>query len=178
MAGLRPALLALALCLLSGPARADDRALLDRAIAQATGQFEAALPALGSTLFDVDIAAYRAALEQGSFTGGAWQGRTRLAMEIRAKNSGSCRQFAAFVRIPPEDGAVGFVLCPQFFDPGADALRALTILHEMVHAVAGRDECQAMAFAAHVEQLATGRFTPVNAYWAASNCAGSPYRLP
>ena len=70
------------------------------------------------------------------------------------------------------------VLCPQFFSDGADALRVLTVLHEMVHAVAGPDECQAMAFAARVEHAATGQFTPVDAYWQASGCEGSAYRLP
>jgi len=35
-----------------------------------------------------------------------------------------------------------------------------------------------MAFAARVEQAATGRFTPVGAYWQASRCAASAFSLP
>ncbi|WDR00277.1 hypothetical protein PSC71_05735 [Devosia sp. J2-20] len=44
--------------------------------------------------------------------------------------------------------------------------------------VAGRDECQAMAFAARIEQLARGDYTPVDSYWQAQDCSGGPYRLP
>jgi len=44
--------------------------------------------------------------------------------------------------------------------------------------VAGSNECQAMAFAALIEQLATGSFTPVTRYWEANGCAGSGYALP
>ncbi|MGV8854595.1 MAG: hypothetical protein ACOH2L_08085 [Devosia sp.] len=174
---LRPILIVLLACL-ALPAQADDAALLDRALAGARAQFAQALPRLGENEFGVDVASYRKALALEDFTAGAWKSAVRVAPKIRAKASGSCQDFAAFVRIPPDKGVVPLVLCPQFFTPGADRLRVLTILHEMVHAVAGRDECQAMAFAARVEQLATGRLTPVDAYWRANKCASSAYRLP
>jgi hypothetical protein len=35
-----------------------------------------------------------------------------------------------------------------------------------------------MAYAARIQSLATGRFTPVDAYWQANNCAGSAFSLP
>ena len=101
-----------------------------------------------------------------------------LAVEIRPEASGSCSRFAAFVVTPPKGGTIPLVLCPKFFTAGADALRELTILHEMVHVVAGTDECQAMAFAARIEMAAKGTFTPVDAYWRANSCEGSRYRLP
>ena len=170
--------LILLLALVVAPARADDAALLDRALAGARTLFAQALPGLGATAFGVDVAAYGKALALQDFASGAWTASVRVAPAIRSKASGSCSRFAAFVRIPPEDGVVPLVLCPQFFTPGADRLRVLTILHEMVHAVAGRDECQAMAFAAHLEQRTTGDFTPVEAYWRANACASSAYRLP
>ena len=77
-----------------------------------------------------------------------------------------------------QNAVVPLVVCPRFFTPGADELRELTILHEMVHVVAGTNECQAMAFAARVQHAATGRFTPVDGYWRASGCESSQYRLP
>ncbi|WP_224704583.1 hypothetical protein [Devosia aquimaris] len=175
---LRRFVVTLALACLVAPAQASDQALLDRALDSARAQFARALPQLGATAHGVDVAAYRKALLLQTFTGGAWDGPVTPSLTIRTEATGSCAKFAAFVRMPPEDGVVPLVLCPQFFAPGADALRALTILHEMVHVVAGRDECQAMAFAAHVEVLASGRFTPVDAYWAASRCQQSPFSLP
>jgi hypothetical protein len=168
----------LVLCSLAGTVQADDRAMLARAIDGAAEQFEAARPGLDRQLFGVDVEAYRDALYRQQFRGGAWQGETQLNLELRAQSSGSCGRFAAFVRIPPQDGVVDLVLCPEFFSPGADGLRTLTVLHEMVHVVAGRDECQAMAFAARIEQLASGSFTAVDAYWRAQDCAASGYRLP
>lgn len=160
------------------PAQASDKALLDQALDSARAQFDQAVPHLEATVFGVDIAAYAKALALQAFTGGAWDGSVRVALTIRTEATGSCADFAAFVRMPPEDGVVPLVLCPQFFAPGADRLRALTILHEMVHAVAGRDECQAMAFAARIEMLASGHFTPVDAYWRANQCTQSRYALP
>lgn len=160
------------------PAMADDGALLEQALTRATASFEAALPRLGAIEFGVDIGAYRDALTLGRFDSALWGGTISVDTVIRDAASGSCRRFAAFVRIPPENGVASLVLCPQFFTPGADALRELTILHEMVHVVAGRDECQAMAFAAQVEMAAKGNFTPVEAYWQASGCAGSEFDLP
>jgi len=170
--------LALVACCLPNAAQADEQDVLERAVQGAISQFEAAAPRLGNSLFGVDVAAYRDALRHRRFVGGLWPGETQLAFEIRSQNSGSCSRFAAFVRIPPENGVVGLVLCPEFFISGADALRRLTILHEMVHVVAGRDECQAMAFAASIEQLASGSYTPVDAYWQTRNCSTGPYRLP
>jgi hypothetical protein len=159
-------------------AHADDNALLERALAGATATFEAALPHLDTSEFGVDVAAYRDALTLGQFASGHWGGAVRVATAIRDSATGSCARYAAFVRIPPENGSVSLVLCPEFFAAGADDLRELTVLHEMVHVVAGGDECQAMAFAARVQQAATGRFTPVDAYWQASGCEGSEFRLP
>ena len=168
----------LLVALLTGSAMADDRAMLNQAFDAAIATFEAARPALAEREMGVDIAAYRDALTLQQFQSGHWSGRVTLDVVIRDTADGSCSRFAAFVRIPPENGTVRLVLCPQFFSAGADGLRELTVLHEMVHVVAGPDECQAMAFAARVEQAATGRFTPVDAYWQASGCEGSEFRLP
>ena len=159
-------------------ASADDAGLLDQALTRATATFEKALPRLGAVSFGVDVAAYRDALTLGRFDSAVWGGTIMLGTTIRDSASGSCSRYAAFVRIPPEDGAVTLVLCPQFFTPGADGLRELTILHELVHVVAGSDECRAMAFAAAVQQAATGRFTPVAAYWQENSCEGSAFSLP
>ncbi len=166
------------MALLCLPASAQQRAMLDRALDDAIATFERALPALGGSLADVDLATYRDALTLQRFGSSRWGGEVAVELAIRDGNTGSCSRFAAFVRLPPEAGVIQLVLCPQFFRPDADALRELTILHEMVHVVAGSDECRAMAFAARIQHAATGRFTPVDAYWRASGCAGSSYRLP
>ena len=171
-------LMALILSCLGSAAQADDQALLERALATARVQAERALPALDGQAYGVDLAAYQAALRLAPFASAVWGGQTRVDLQIRSEATGSCSRYAAFVRMPPENGTVPLVLCPQFFTPGADGLRVLTILHEMVHVVAGRDECQAMALAARIEHLATGAFTPVDAYWAASQCDRSAYALP
>jgi hypothetical protein len=73
---------------------------------------------------------------------------------------------------------VRLTLCPQFSEEGSRELRRLTVLHEMVHVVAGPDECRAMAFAARIEHLATGSFTPVDRYWQANGCDRSGFGLP
>jgi hypothetical protein len=164
--------------LLTAPAQAQDNAVLERALTRATATFEAALPYLDASEFGVDVAAYRDALTLGQFASDHWGGTVSVTTAIRQGATGSCTRYAAFVRIPPENGSVSLVFCPQFFTDGADDLRELTVLHEMVHVVAGSDECQAMAFAARVQQAANGRFTPVDAYWAASGCEGSSYRFP
>ncbi|UJW84470.1 hypothetical protein [Devosia sp. SL43] len=168
----------LATALMAAPTLADDAALLDRALTRATATFEAALPQLGASEFGVDVAAYRDALTLGQFSSRHWGGTVSVETAIRDEATGSCGRYAAFVRIPPENGVVSLVLCPQFFTDGADGLRELTILHEMVHVVAGSDECQAMAFAARVQEAVTGTFTPVSAYWEANGCAGTGYSLP
>jgi hypothetical protein len=167
----------LAAIMISQPSLGQD-GQLERALAQAVDRFERALPRLGTTLLDVDVAAYRDALTLLRFRSDHWGGEITLRLEQRGEATGSCSRFAAFVRLPPENGAIALVLCPQFFSPDADALRVLTLLHEMVHVVAGTNECQAMAFAAHVEQAATGSFTPVDRYWQANGCEGGRYRLP
>ena len=159
-------------------AAAQQQSLLDQAVRDALATFERAAPSLSGVEFGVDMAAYGRALRGQTFQSAVWGGQVSVKRTIRDAATGSCGRFAAFVRIPPENGVVSLVLCPQFFTEGADALRELTILHEMVHVVAGSSECQAMALAARIEQAAHGRFTPVGKYWAASGCEGSPYRLP
>jgi hypothetical protein len=171
-------LLPLLFVLLATPAFGADQAVLERALDKAVALFEEALPRLGAGEMGVEIAAYRDALTLQRFTSGHWGYPVSVDVQIRSAAEGSCSRYAAFVRIPPENGMVRLVACPQFFAPGADDLRALTILHEMVHVVAGPDECRAMALAARIEQLATGRSTPVDAYWQASGCTGSQFRLP
>ena len=171
-------LAAILVLLLASPAAAEDRPMLDEALDAAIATFETALPRLRADEMGVDVAAYRDALTLQRFQSDHWGGMVDIELVIREAQEGSCGRFAAFTRIPPENGAVRLVLCPQFFSPGADALRQLTMLHEMVHAVAGSDECQAMAFAARIEQAATGRFTPVDAYWRANGCGETGFRLP
>ena len=167
----------LALCLVTA-VQADDSALLEQALDRAVTTFEKALPQLSATEFGVDVAAYRDALTLQQFQSRHWGGTVSVELVARDGATGSCGRFAAFVRVPPENGVVPLVLCPQFFTAGADGLRELTILHEMVHVVAGTNECQAMAFAANVEMAAKGRFTPVDGYWKASGCQASGYTLP
>ena len=171
-------LIAILLLLMARPVLAQERALLDDALDAAIATFEAALPRLSADEIGVDVAAYRDALTLQRFSSAHWGGTVTVDFVLREAREGSGTRFAAFVRIPPEQGTAQLVLCPQFFTTGADALRELTILHEMVHVVAGPDECQAMAFAARVEQASSGRFTPVDAYWRASGCGGSRYGLP
>lgn len=174
--GMRFCLILLAILLVTlSPARADTAsAAFDRAI----GQFEKALPRLPADSLGVDIEAYRDVLTLRSFSSRYWGGTVRLKVDDNAAGDAACKRFAAFVRLPPHSGTVSLVLCPQFFAEGSDALRTLTILHELVHVVAGPDECRAMAFAARIEQLATGRHTPVERYWQANQCARSGFSLP
>lgn len=168
------ALIFLALCSLV-PARAD---MIESAFDRAVDQFEKAMPGLPATLFGVEVAAYRDALTLRTFSSPHWGGTTRLAVVSDGGTTGSCQRYAAFVRLPPENGRVTLTLCPQFLSPGADALRTLTVLHEMVHVVAGPNECRAMAFAARIEQSATGAFTDVGRYWQANTCTESGFTLP
>ncbi|KFL32331.1 hypothetical protein JP75_05140 [Devosia riboflavina] len=169
--------LALLIFMLSAlsPARAD---MADAAFDRAIAQFETARPHLPAELFGVDVAAYRAALTFRKFTSSHWGGSIIMRVENGSEANTSCARFAAFVSLPPSEGKVRLVLCPQFSTPGADALRTLTILHELVHVVAGPNECRAMAFAAHIEQAATGRFTDISNYWRANSCEGSGFSLP
>lgn len=175
---MRRAIAAIILFTLAAPALAQEQRTVEQALDGALTTFEEALPTLSADEFGVDVAAYRDALSLQRFQSGYWGGTITVEIERRDSATGSCGQFAAFVRIPPENGAVRLVLCPQFFSRGADALRQLTILHEMVHVVAGPDECRAMAFAARIEMAATGAFTPVDRYWRANGCEQSDYRLP
>ncbi len=154
------------------------QAELDTAWAEAIAAFEKAAPRLGRGSFDVDVRAYGEALGQRRFSSAYWGGAIEVTIARADASDANCNSFAAYVRLPPRDGQVRLVTCPQFFSAGADALRRLTILHEMVHVVAGPDECRAMAFAARVEQLALGQFTPVERYWRANGCQNSGFSLP
>ncbi|KKB78670.1 hypothetical protein VW35_09090 [Devosia soli] len=156
------------------PARAG---VVESAFDRAIAQFEAALPKLQAELFGVDTAAYRDALTLRNFASRHWGGRVELKVR-EGSSDGSCARFAAFVRLPPENGTMSLILCPQFSTEGADSLRTLTILHEMVHVVAGPNECRAMAFAAEIERLSTGAVTPVDVYWQTNGCDGSGFRRP
>jgi len=167
------------LCLLGAPAQAQDQQQqINAAFATAVDSFERALPGLSSQTMGVDVAAYRDALTLLRFESKFWGTHVGVDLANLPAGHAACGRYAAFVRIPPHDGRVRLALCPQFFTPGADELRVLTILHEMVHVVAGPDECRAMAFAASVEQLATGTHTPVDAYWQANGCARNAFPLP
>lgn len=166
----------LVLLLASPAALAQDAA--DRAFAAAADAFETALPSLERELYGVDLAAYRDGLTLRRFSSAHWGGTVRLAVTSPSSANGDCGRFAAYVTIPPQEGVVRLALCPQFYQEGTDGLRRLTVLHEMVHVVAGPDECRAMAFAARIEQVATGRHTPVDRYWQANGCAGSGFSLP
>ena len=170
-----PLLAALVLTLPAGPAQAD---AISSALNDAIAAFNAARAGLPAELAGVDVAAYGDALTTGRFSSRHWGGEVALDLYESADAGGACARFAAYVRLPPQDGAVRLTLCPQFSAEGTPELRRLTVLHEMVHAVAGPDECRAMAFAARVEQAATGSFTPVDLYWQANSCAGSGFRLP
>ena len=138
------------------------------AINRAIELFEAASPQLPARLHGVDREQYRAALTLG-------QG---VALVTDSDPADRCSRFAAYTLLPAQNGVVRMVFCPRFFSDGTDALRALTVLHEMVHVVAGHDECRAMAFAAAIEQGAVARFTPVDAYWQANTCGNSGFSLP
>ena len=172
---MRFCLVFLFLALSLASARAD---VVDTAFSRAVDQFDSALPQLPAELFGVDVSAYRDALTLRQFSSSYWGGTISLRVENGSKDNASCARFAAFVRLPPSNGQVSLILCPQFRTEGADALRRLTVLHELVHVVAGPDECRAMAFAAQIEQLAGGRVTNVDRYWQANDCDSSGFSLP
>lgn len=175
MRSLVPLLATLALALPPAPARAD---AISTAFNDAMAAFTAASPQLSVQLAGVDVVAYGQALSSGRFASGHWGEEIVLDLHESADNGGSCARYAAYVHLPPRDGAVRLTLCPQFSEEGTRELRRLTVLHEMVHVVAGPDECRAMAFAARIEQLATGSFTPVDRYWQANGCDSSGFSLP
>lgn len=149
-----------------------------RAFDAAIALFEKALPGLGAEMSGVATATYRDALTLRRFRSAHWGDAVDLRITDAASESAGCARFAAYVDLPPRNGTATLTVCPRFHRDGSDALRALTILHEVVHAVAGPDECRAMAFAAAIEQGATGRFTDVGRYWRANSCQASPYALP
>jgi hypothetical protein len=167
----------LLLALLTLPA-ASAETLVRRALDDAFSAFRAAAPHLGSIAFGVDVAAYGDALRQRRFNSAHWDGVIVLDITTGSEADAACKSFAAYVTLPPREGRIALVTCPQFRSSGTDPLRRLTILHEMVHVVAGPDECRAMAFAARVEQLALGQFTPVERYWRANGCHNSGFSLP
>ncbi len=168
------------ICLLASitASSAHAEVLVNSALDDAIAVFEKAAPRLGRQTFDVDVRAYHEALTQARFVSGYWGEAINVSIVSAKASDPGCNSFAAYVSLPPRDGVVTLALCPQFQSPGADSLRRLTILHEMVHVVAGPDECRAMAFAARLEQLALGQYTPVERYWRANNCANSPFSLP
>lgn len=167
---LLPALLA--------PVPATDDPAIEAAFRTAHIAFDRARPSFDGQTFGVELYSIKNALVGLPFESSYWGGTLTMTVERRENAEGPCRNYAAFVSLPPEDGAVTLAFCPEFFTPGTEALRALTVLHELVHAVAGPDECLAMAFSARVEYLAVGQYTPVEPYWRANNCAGSGYALP
>ncbi|HTM79170.1 MAG TPA: hypothetical protein VL133_16270 [Devosia sp.] len=164
--------------LLPAAAQAQQRVMIDDAMRAAARSFARAKPGLDAISMGVSSAEYGAALSQRRFQSSLW-GRV-LAVEVAVKDSGRglCAGFAAYVTPAIEQGAVALALCPQFFSPGADALRETTMLHEMVHVVAGPDECRAMAYTAQIQMLASGAFQPVGPYWVRHKCDASGYRLP
>lgn len=139
--------------------------LLARAISDARDAFAAARPALGTRYAGVDVEAFAQALSGG------------VDYVLADASNPDCGRFAAYV-VPVDGGGLTVFICPRFFMPGAEALRRLTILHELVHAVADADECRAMAFAGAVERYGTGRATRVDSYWQRHDCAESPFTLP
>ena len=92
-------------------ARAD---AINSAISDAIALFERAAPRLSATHQGVDVTAFRDALTLGRFTSGHWGGEIALDVSEQESTSGSCARFAAFVRIPPQQGRVSLVFCPQF----------------------------------------------------------------
>jgi len=175
MPALRSLLLLIAALVSVTSARADT---VSAAFNDAIAAFAAARDHLPPEIFGVDVAAYGEALSTGRFSSRHWGGGIALELEESQDATGSCARFAAYVELPPRDGVVRLTLCPQFSEEGTRELRRLTVLHEMVHVVAGPDECRAMAFAARIEQLAIGRFTPVDRYWQANGCGRAGFRLP
>jgi hypothetical protein len=175
MRSLVPLLATLALALPPAPARAD---AISTAFNDAMAAFDAARAGLPPELAGVDVVAYGQALSSGQFASPHWGETVTLDLHESTDDGGSCGRFAAYVHLPPRNGTVRLTLCPQFSEEGTRELRRLTVLHEMVHVVAGPDECRAMAFAARIEQLATGSFTPVDRYWQANGCEGTGFSLP
>ncbi|MDB5535377.1 MAG: hypothetical protein JWP26_301 [Devosia sp.] len=171
---------AAAMALLGGlaPVQAGQEDLVENALRAAARTFERALPQLDAVTMGVPTQEYHDALVQRRFASSLWATALDVQLVTNESEQGLCAGFAAYVTPAIQQGAVSLVICPRFFSPGADALRETTILHEMVHVVAGTDECQAMAFTARIQKLATGSFQPVSEYWTRNKCNASRYRLP
>jgi hypothetical protein len=171
---------AVAIALLFGlaPAQAQQGDMVEDALRAAARTFERALPQLDAITMGVPVQEYHDALVRHRFASSLWGTALNVQVVNNASEQGLCAGFAAYVTPAIQQGAVSLVICPRFFSPGAGALRETTILHEMVHAVAGTDECQAMAFTARIQKLATGSFQPVSDYWKRNKCNASRYRLP
>ncbi|KKB77282.1 hypothetical protein VW29_18075 [Devosia limi DSM 17137] len=162
----------------SAQAQAQQQRMLDRALNGAVHTFEQAMGTLEAAAIGVDIPAYSDALKRHRFYSSRWDMELDVNFAIRSAEDQRCERFAAYVMPAIDSGAVNVMLCPKFFSAGADALRETTILHEMVHVVAGTDECQAMAFTAQVQFIASGRFQAVAHYWDKNRCARSAFSLP
>lgn len=164
--------------LLAAPGQARERDGLDQALRAATATFARAKPQLGAVTAGVETQAYGDALAGRRFHSQFWGADLAVSFVMAGAEQKRCDRFAAFAIPAVERGVVEIFLCPQFFSDGTDALRQTTILHEMVHAVAGPDECRAMAYTAQLQVLAAGAFQRVAAYWDRNDCDGSPFRLP
>lgn len=170
--GMRRLLTATLFCLTTTLSASANEPMLDAALRSARDILADATPQLAASTMGVDAAAYSAALIDKRAPNG------RLQFVIQERGNGSCSKFAAYVGRVEGSNDTFLFLCPQFFSPGADRLRVTTLLHEVVHVVAGPDECRAMAYTAHLEMLAEKRFQPVDAYWRSNDCAASRYGLP
>ena len=174
---LAPALMA-GLALLTAPVLAQDYDLVDEALRSAVRTFQQAADRLDAVSMGVSKAEYGDALARGRFSSSLLGATLDVRVARNDSEHGLCAGFAAYVTPAIEQGAVVLTVCPRFFLPGADALRETTVLHEMVHVVAGPDECRAMAYTAQIQVLATGTFQLVQDYWNKNNCSTSRYRLP
>lgn len=175
---LRTMILLLPIAMVVDPAVAQQSQKLEHALDGAMAAFEMARPHLGDTLLGVDTQAYGAALSLLPLTSPYWDTTLQPHLVQRPTATGTCRRYIAYTRRPDPGGTIALVLCPLFFAQPSDHLRVLTLLHEMVHVVAGPDECRAMAYAARIEWLAYGKFTANRVYWSASGCQNSPFDMP
>jgi hypothetical protein len=166
------------LAMLAMPVQAQPDDLIDAALRSAARTFERAAGQLDGVSMGVSKAEYGDALTRGRFASAAWSATLDVRVARNESEHGLCAGFAAYVTPAIEQGAIVLTICPRFFLPGADALRETTVLHEMVHVVAGPDECRAMAYTAQIQVLASGTFQPVRDYWNKNNCQASRYRLP
>ena len=166
------------LALLTAPVRAQPDELIDDALRSAARTFEQAAGQLDAVSMGVSRSEYGDALTRRRFASALWGATLDVRVANNDSERGLCAGFAAYVTPAIEQGAVVLTICPRFLLPGADALRETTVLHEMVHVVAGPDECRAMAYTAQIQMMATGTFQPVRDYWTKNNCETSRYRLP